>query len=172
MAELRYGVIERMRVTPTSRFAMLSGRSLRDVTILLAQSGLMVLVAVPFGLDIDALGAVLTLGLVALIGLTCSLFSYALALVFKSEDALAPVVNGVALPALLLSGILLPMTLAPDWLRTLASINPLTHAVDAARALFNGAWDDPQILVGTVITAVLCILALWVASRTFARATS
>ena len=31
IAELRYGVIERMRVTPMSRTAMLLGRSLRDV---------------------------------------------------------------------------------------------------------------------------------------------
>ena len=34
IAELRYGVVERMRVTPMSRAAMLLGRSLRDVVIL------------------------------------------------------------------------------------------------------------------------------------------
>ncbi len=39
---------------------------------------------------------------------------------------------------MLLSGILLPLTLAPSWLRTIASINPLAHAVDATRALING----------------------------------
>ena len=38
VAELRYGVVERMRVTPMSRFAMLAGRSLRDVTIMLVQA--------------------------------------------------------------------------------------------------------------------------------------
>ena len=38
IAELRYGVVERMRVTPMSRTAMLLGRSLRDVTILLVQA--------------------------------------------------------------------------------------------------------------------------------------
>ena len=172
VAELRYGVIERMRVTPMSRFAMLSGRSLRDVTILLVQAGLMIVVAIPFGLGIDPVGAVLTLGLVALIGLTMSLFSYAAALVLKSEDALAPVVQGIALPVLLLSGILLPMSLAPDWLRTLSTFNPLTHAVDAARALFNGVWGDPQIVVGVTIMGVLTVIALWVASRAFSRGTT
>jgi ABC-2 type transport system permease protein len=169
VAELRYGVIERMRVTPMSRFAMLSGRSLRDVTILLVQAGLMIVVAIPFGLAIDPVGAVLTLGLVGLIGLTMSLLSYAAALVLKSEDALAPVVQGIALPVLLLSGILLPMSLAPDWLRTLSTFNPLTHAVDAARALFNGVWGDPQIVVGVTVMGVLGAIALWVASRAFAR---
>jgi ABC-2 type transport system permease protein len=170
VAELRYGVVERMRVTPMSRFAMLAGRSLRDVTILLVQAALLVLVAIPFGLEIDPLGAALTLVIVALVGLTFSLLSYTLGLVFKSEDALAPVAQAIALPLLLLSGIMLPMTLAPDWLRTLSTLNPLTHAVDAARALFNGMWGDPQIAVGGTVMGVLTVLALWVASRAFARA--
>src|SRR5207247_10686967 len=41
IAELRYGVVERMRVTPMSRFAMLLGRSLRDVFLLVLQAVLM-----------------------------------------------------------------------------------------------------------------------------------
>ena len=41
-----------------------------------------------------------------------------------------------------MSGILLPMALAPDWLRFLSTINPLTHAVDAVRAIFNGQWGN------------------------------
>ena len=71
--------------------------------------------------------------------------SYTAALVLKSEDALAPVVQGIALPLLLLSGILLPLALAPDWLRFIASLNPLTHAVDASRALFNGDWGNAEV---------------------------
>lgn len=169
VADIRYGVVERMRVTPMSRFAMLAGRSLRDVTILLAQSTLLLLVAIPFGLTIDPAGAVLTLGIVALVGLTFSLLSYTLALVTKSEDALAPIAQAVTLPLLLLSGIMLPMALAPDWLQTLSTLNPLTHAVDAARSLFNGLWDDPQIIVGTVVMGTLAILSLILASRAFAR---
>ena len=169
VAEIRYGVVERMRVTPMSRFAMLAGRSLRDVTILLAQSTLLILVAIPFGLELDPAGAVLTLGIVALVGLTFSLLSYTLALVTKSEDALAPIAQAVTLPLLLLSGIMLPMALAPDWLQFLSTLNPLTHAVDAARALFNGLWDDPQIVVGSVVMGALAILSLLLASRAFAR---
>ena len=105
----------------------------------------------------------------ALVGLAFALLSYSLALLTKTEDALAPIVQGVALPLLLLSGILLPMALAPDWLQTLSSLNPLTHAVDAARALFNGLWDDPQIMVGSVVMGTLAILSLVLASRAFSR---
>jgi ABC-2 type transport system permease protein len=169
VAEIRSGVVERMRVTPMSRFAMLAGRSLRDVTILMAQAIVIIVVSIPFGLELVPGGIALTLVIVALVGLTFGLLSYTLALVFKSEDALAPVVQGLALPLLLLSGIFLPMTFAPDWLQTLSSLNPLTHAVDAARAMFNGQWGEPAIVVGGVIMSVLTILALWVASRAFAR---
>jgi ABC-2 type transport system permease protein len=170
VAELRFGVIERMRVTPMSRFAMLFGRSLRDVTILVTQAAVMIVMAIPFGIRIDPIGAAVTLGLLALLGLFIAPLSYTAGLVLKSEDALAPLVQGVALPVLLLSGILLPMTLAPDWLRTIASFNPLTHAVDAARALFNGQWGDPEILLGVGMTSVLAVAALWLASRAFSRA--
>ena len=97
IAELRAGVVERMRVTPMSRIAMLFGRSLRDVVILVAQALVMMAAAIPFGLRIDPTGAAVTIGLVALIGLALSPLSYSAALVLKSEDALAPVVNFVAL---------------------------------------------------------------------------
>jgi ABC-2 type transport system permease protein len=170
VAELRNGVVERMRVSPMSRFAMLLGRSLRDVTILVTQGLLMIGLAIPFGLDLDPAGAAVTIALLALIGLVTAPLSYTAALVLKSEDALAPVVQGVALPLLLLSGILLPMALAPEWLRTLSSLNPLTHAVDAARALFNGNWADPEVAIGATATAVLATAAVWLASRAFSRA--
>jgi ABC-2 type transport system permease protein len=170
IAELRNGVVERMRVTPMSRFAMLLGRSLRDVTILVAQGTVMMALAIPFGLDVDPAGAAVTLALLALIGLVLAPLSYTAGLILKSEDALAPVVQFIALPMLLLSGVLLPLALAPDWLQFLASLNPLTHAVDAARALFNGDWGNPEVAIGVSITTVLAIVAVWIASRAFSRA--
>ena len=170
IAELRYGVVERMRVTPMSRTAMLLGRSLRDVVILLTQALIMTVLAIPFGLHLDVAGIVLTFGVLALIALVVAPLSYAAALILKSEDAFAPLVQGIVMPLLLLSGILLPMALAPDWLRFLSSINPLTHAVDAARALFNSDWGNSEIAIGVGITSALAVLAVWVASRAFSRA--
>lgn len=172
IAELRYGVVERMRVTPMSRTAMLLGRSLRDVVLLLVQALLMVALSIPFGLHLDPAGVAVSFGLLALLGLVMAPLSYAAALALRSEDAFAPLIQGVTFPLLLLSGILLPMALAPDWLRFLSTINPLTHAVDAVRALFNGQWGEPEILIGTVVTAILAVVGVWVASRAFTRATA
>jgi ABC-2 type transport system permease protein len=170
IAELRAGVVERMRVTPMSRAAMLLGRSLRDVVILMVQAILLIVLAIPLGLEVDAAGVVVVLALLAVCGLMVAPFSYAAALVLKSEDAFAPLVQGIAMPLLLLSGILLPMALAPDWLQFLSTLSPFTHVVDAARALFNGQWGDPDIAIGVGLTTALAIISVWVAARTFARA--
>jgi ABC-2 type transport system permease protein len=170
IAELRFGVVERLRVTPVSRFALLLGRALRDMLTLLVQSLLLVLVSLPFGLHIDPVGLLVMLGLIALIGLLTASVSYALALWLKSEDAFAPLLFTSTLPLLLLSGVLLPLSLAPDWLRTIASANPLAYAVDAARALFNNHLGDPSVVKGVVIMAILALLAVVLAARSFGRA--
>lgn len=111
-------------MVPVSRLAMLLGRSLRDIVILVLQALVLVLLSIPFGLTIDVPGLLVSLLLVALVGLVLAPISYTLGLLLKSEDALAPLLNLVTLPLLLLSGILLPMALAPGWLQTLARLNP------------------------------------------------
>ena len=85
------------------------------------------------------LGALITVGIVGLLGVALASLSYAAGLWLKSEDALAPLLNMVSVPVLLLSGILLPMTLAPTWLLRLSQANPFSYVVDGARAAFR-AW--------------------------------
>jgi ABC-2 type transport system permease protein len=169
IAEYRAGVIERMRVTPAHRTALLVGRVLRDVVVLLVQATLLTVVAVPFGLRAPVGGVLLALGVVGLLGAAFSSLSYAAALTLKSEDALAPLLNGIAVPVLLLSGILLPMSLAPTWLRTLADLNPLEHVVDGVRAAFRGDIATSTSLWGLVATAGLVLVGLLVGTRTFRR---
>jgi ABC-2 type transport system permease protein len=170
IAELRQGVIERMRVTPVSRFALFLGRGLRDVLTLVVQSMILVLLAVPFGLNVHLLGLIIALGLVALIGLTISSIAYALALWLRSEDSYAPLIFTASLPLLLLSGVLLPLSLAPDWLKRIADANPLSYAVTAARAVFNNDMGNPDIVKALVIMGLLAILSIALAGRSFSRA--
>src|SRR3979411_2719840 len=155
IAELRSGVIERFRVTPVSRFALLLGRTMRDILIMVIQALLLILMALPFGLSIHPLGIVLMLGLLALLGLMMTPVSYAVALWLGSEEAFAPLFFAAPLPLRLLSGVLLPMTFAPDWLRAIAAANPLAYAVDASRAIFNNHLGDPSIGLAVAIMAIL-----------------
>jgi ABC-type polysaccharide/polyol phosphate export permease len=52
------------------------------------------------------------------------------------ETTFGAVVFIATLPVPLLSGVFLPMSLAPVWLRDIAAFNPLAYAVDAERGPF------------------------------------
>jgi len=169
IAELRAGVIERSRVTPVSRLALLLGRSLRDVVSLIAQAVIITLLALIFDLRVVLGNLLLAYLMLALISLMTSALSYGVALVVKSEDALAPLMNTVAQPVLLLSGILLPLTYAPGWLQGIADWNPFSWAVDGTRALFRGDLGAPAVWQGLLIMAVLAAAAVGWAAREFAR---
>jgi ABC-2 type transport system permease protein len=139
---------------------------------LFVQALILVLLALPFGLSFKPLGILIGLGLVALIGLLVASISYALALALKDENSFAPIIFTASLPLLLLSGVLLPMSLAPSWLRTISTLTPFSHAVAANRAVFLGHLGNPNVLQGVVIIAVLAVLAVWFAARSFGRAIS
>ncbi len=169
IAEIRFGTIERMRVTPASRLGLLLGRVLRDTLVLIVQATLLTLIAVAFGLRVPASGALITVAIVAMLGVSLSSLSYAAGMWLKSEDALAPLLNMVSVPVLLLSGILLPMTLAPRWLRRIADFNPFSHVVDGARAAFRDDLGNSSLAIGLACSAGLAIVGLWIANRTFQR---
>ena len=167
--ELREGVIDRQRVTPARRVSLILGRTLGNMVTIGVQGTVLVLVALPFGLRASWDGVVASLILVCLLAIGVSAASYAMGLILKDEDAFAPFIQGVSLPLLLLSGVLLPMSLAPAWLRHSSQVNPLTHVVDATRALFRGDFGDGDVLWGVGITLLLAaLLAAW-GTRMFQR---
>jgi ABC-2 type transport system permease protein len=170
IAELRAGVIERFRVTPVSRLALLLGRAARDILTLLMQSAILLFLSIPFGLRPTVTGILVMLGLVALIGLGMASLAYAAALWLKNEDSYAPLVFTLSLPILLLSGVLLPLQLAPDWLQHVAQANPLSYAVTAARDVFNGQGGSPDVAKGLAIMAALGLVGIVIGARRFSRA--
>jgi len=167
VAEYRAGVIESMRVTPASRTALLVGRVMRDVVVLVVQALLLTLVSIPFGFRAPVGGVLVGLLLVGLLGAAFASLSYAAALRLKSEDALAPLLNGLAVPMLLLSGIMLPMSLAPVWLQRVSDVNPLKHVVEGARAIFRGELDTSASWWGLGWTVALVALGTWFGTRIF-----
>jgi ABC-2 type transport system permease protein len=167
--ELREGVIDRQRVSPARRLSLILGRTLQVMVTLAVQAVILVLVAIPFGLDPSWGGVATSIVLICVMGIGISAWSYAMGLILKDEDAFAPMIQSVTLPLLLLSGVLLPMSLAPHWLETTSKVNPLTHVVDATRALFRGDFGDGDVLLGAGIAVALgALLAFW-GARTFAR---
>ncbi|MGI8779453.1 MAG: ABC transporter permease [Solirubrobacteraceae bacterium] len=167
--ELREGVIDRQRVTPARRLSLILGRTLSNMVTIGVQAAVLVVVAIPFGLDPSWDGVVASIVLICLLAIGISAASYAMGLILKDEDAFAPFIQGVSLPLLLLSGVLLPMSLAPGWLETASKVNPPTHVVDGTRSLFRGDFGDGDVLLGAGITLALSALLAWWGARIFQR---
>lgn len=170
ISEWREGVIEAERVTPASRTALLLGRVLRDVVLLAVQGTVLIGIGFLFGLRGSIGGMLFGLLLVILLGAACSAGSNALALTVKSEDVMAPILNSISLPVLLLAGILLPISArsgAPDWLIIASDFIPVKYTVNAVRDVFTGVFASSSVLWGTVWTVVLFAAGLWVGTRTF-----
>ena len=167
IAEWRAGVIDRQMVTPASRVSLIAGRTLRDVLVIVVQALVLVGAAYFFGLRIPFPALIIMLVLIGLLGAAFSAISNAIGLATKSEDALAPLVNALALPILLLSGILLPMTLAPRWLQIASDFNPFKHIVDALRAVFRGEMTAPIVWIGLLLAVLLVIAGWWWGTRVF-----
>lgn len=102
-----------------------------------------------------------------LLAVTMASLSYAAGLVLKSEDALAPLLNSIAVPLLLLSGILLPMSIAPGWLDGLSHANPFRYVVDAMRDAFLGRYSTTSMWLGIAISLAITALAVAAGARTF-----
>ncbi len=167
IAEWRDGVVEAERVTPASRTALLMGRLWRDLLQLFAQALVLVGLGYVLGMDASAGGAALGVLITLLMGGACAAASNALALTTKSEDVMAPVINAVMMPVLLLSGILLPMTLGKDWLQKVSDFMPTRWVVDGVRTSFLGDFENTAFLWGTVWSLALFAVAMWWGTRTF-----
>ncbi|EMD27319.1 ABC transporter permease [Amycolatopsis azurea] len=172
LAEFRSGVVERMRVTPVSRVALLLGKVFANALQAVVQALLIIALAyLVFDLNAPFGGVVLSLVIVFLLSITLASCSYALALTLKSEDTFPALLNAVLLPLLLLSGILIPITAgsAPGWLYTISRINPFRHVVDVERNSFRGDFSMDALFTGSVVVLVMAVLAIWWGSRTFQR---
>jgi ABC-2 type transport system permease protein len=170
IGELDSGVIERLRVTPASRLALLLGTVLRDILMFTLPGVVVIAIGGVFGYHVHWGGLVLLFLLLALLTAACSATSSALGLKLRQIGSLAAVVTGVQLPLTLLAGILLPLSLGPTWLRVLGHLNPLYYAVQAARALAAGTLGGWTVGVGFLVTGALAALALSWGTRAYQRA--
>ena len=170
--ELQSGLIERLRVTPASRFAILVGPILSGLLMMTVFDSVVVAVGWAFGFTIHWGGLAVLLVLLWLLAALMAAFSSATALVTKEISSFAAIINGINLPVLLLAGVLLPISLGPLWLRVLAHFNPLYYLVVAARALALGHISDPVVWQAFAVLVPLCALVILWATRVFRRAVS
>ncbi len=168
--ELNAGVMERLSVTPVSRVTLVLGTVMRDVVTFVVPALLVLAVATPFGYHPHWLGIAVLLVLLSLVTAMVSAWSAALGILLKEIGSLAAVVTGLQLPLTLLSGILLPLSIAPAWMVVLAHLNPLYYAVEAARNLSAGTILSATVGEAFAILAVLAVATIWWATRVYREA--
>jgi ABC-2 type transport system permease protein len=165
--ELRAGVIERFRVTPASRLAILVAPILASMLMMFVFDALLVAVGAAFGFGVHWLGLLVLAVLLGLLMMMWAAFSIAMALLTKEISAFAAVINGLNLPVLLLAGVLLQISVGPEWMRVLAHFNPLYYVVEASRSLAAGSFGSDHVWHAFAVLVPLCALVLAWATRVF-----
>ena len=168
--ELKAGVIERLRVTPASRFAILAGPLVSAMTFMFFFDAIAVAVAFGFGFQIHWGGLLVLAMLIGIFMVMISAWSVAMALTTKEINAFASVMNLLYLPALLLAGVLLPISLGPTWLRVVAHFDPLYYVVEGARALAAGSFSSDHVWQAFAVIVPLLVLVLGWATSVFKKA--
>ncbi len=164
--EMMTGSHERTLVAPLSRSSLLVGRALKEIAPIIAQSLIIVVIAMPFGFRVHPVGLIVGLALLAVFGVGLGALSYTLALATKDREWLFwGVQQTLIFPLMILSGMLLPLDVAPGWMRVVAAVNPLNWVVQAARALLAGELGDIVVLWGWVAALALAAVGLWAGVR-------
>jgi ABC-2 type transport system permease protein len=170
LSELESGVIERLRVTPVSRFALLMGGLLRDVLAMILPALVLIVIAIPFGFHPHWTGIALLVVLLALVTIATSATSNALALILRRVESLTAITNGTLFPLLFLSGMMLPLALAPAWMRFVSHFNPLYYTVEAARDLALGTITSVAVGEAFLVAGALTVVATAWATHVYRRA--
>jgi ABC-2 type transport system permease protein len=170
--ELQGGVIERFRVTPASRLAILTGPILASTVMMFVFDAVVVAVGAGFGFPVHAGGLAVLAVLLGLLMIVTSAFSIATALITREISGFAAIVNGINLPILLLAGVLLPISVGPEWMRFLAHFNPLYYLVVASRVLASGTLTGTAVWEGAAVLVPLCALVLTWATTVVRKAVS
>jgi len=157
----RFGFLSELLVAPVSRLKILSGSAGGGATISLIQAIMVLVISIALGFRAQDWWAVIP-AVVIMTVLSLALTSFGAALASSVEDfqGFQAITTFVMFPLFFLSNALYPLDSAPDILRILASLNPLTYAVDGLRYVLLGASHfsivlDMAVLVGTLVVAVV-----------------
>lgn len=161
------GVLKRLKATPLTAFEFLAAQVASRLMLIVAVT-IIVYFGTHYFLGFTMHGSYLHL-LVLLITGAISLISMGLLVAARtaSEELAGGLLNMLSWPMMMLSGVWFSMEGAHPWLQNLALLFPLTHIIDAARAIMiDGAglgviW--PQLL----FLAVVSFLFIALGSRLF-----
>lgn len=148
VADLDSGYLQKMLVTPVSRYAILLGRLTTDAFRVLVQSVIILVLAYALGASVvtGIGGILLMLFTIAFFGLAWSGISLAIGLRTRSAETVFGIGGFLTFPLLFMSTALTPLTFMPQWIQNVSNANPISYTVNAVRVLMLTGFDWTTIL--------------------------
>jgi ABC-type multidrug transport system permease subunit len=161
------GVLRRFKATPLSAFEFLAAQVGSRLLLVMAVT-VIIYVGTDIFLDFLMLGSYALLFLVFTAGALCLI---ALGLLFAartaSEELAGGLLNLVSWPMMLLSGAWFSLEGTPGWIRAIAQVFPLTHLIEAARAIMTEGAGLADILPQIAVLSILTLVFLAIGSAAF-----
>jgi ABC-2 type transport system permease protein len=165
---LRYrktGFLKRLHATPLTAFEFLTAQVLSRLVLILLVTTILY-AGVSMIIDFHSAGSYALLFFIALLGsLSMIAFGLIVAARISSEELVGGVLNLLTWPMMMLSGVWFSLEGSPQWIQMVAKIFPLTHVLDAARAvMIDGAGMSqiaPQLAYLAVTTLVFIAVGAW-----------
>lgn len=159
----QFGFLKETLVAPVSRTSIVIGKSLGGATTAVFQGLIMMALALALGATIDLANLPLILAVMALISMSFVSMGIAFGSLMEDMQGFQLVMNFLVMPMFFLSGALFPIGDAPEIVRYISYVDPLTYAVEALRALIIGSSTMP-------LTLSIAVLAGFFVLTTFAGA--
>jgi ABC-2 type transport system permease protein len=135
---LRYrksGFLKRLHATPLTAFEFLSAQVLSRLLLILIVTAILY-AGIGAVIGFHSAGSIPLLALLAALGaLSMIALGLTIAARFSSEELVGGLLNLLTWPMMLLSGVWFSLEGSPRWVQWLARVFPLTHVLDAARAV-------------------------------------
>lgn len=164
--EIEGGYFDKLRATPISRVAIVTGRLYAEVAKSAAITTVMILVSLPFGIRLESgiLGYLVLVALIALWAMVYSGFMQLLAL--KTRSAAATNAGTIVFfPLLFLTPNFVPRNLLTRPMEIAATLNPVTYIMEAARSLILDGFDWAVLGRGFAVVGVAATLVMALSVR-------
>jgi ABC-type multidrug transport system permease subunit len=161
------GFLKRLRATPLTSFEFISAQvASRMVLILLITT--FIYTGTHWILGTRMEGSYFTLFLIAVVG-AISLVSMGLVVSARvtSEELAGGLLNLINWPMMMLSGVWFSLEGAPDAVRTAASIFPLTHILNSARAVMLDGATLADVAPSLLALSAMSVAFLAIGAKTF-----
>jgi ABC-2 type transport system permease protein len=157
MFDREFGFLNRLLVAPLStRYSIVAASTIYIISLSLIQTAVIIAASAFLGAGLPglaALGAIASIVFLIVLGVTA--LSLGLAFALPGHIELIAVIFVTNLPLLFASTALAPMNFMAGWLQIVASLNPLTYAIEPIRYLYlNNDWTFSSMVMNTPWTSI------------------